>query len=308
MLVYFPFIFFLILTFYFWKRKGYIDVGVFLFAEYALTSFFAILCVHLNLLGDGGIHFTQTTLQLNLIPTLLYCIFVSLVIFPFTKLNIKEVDFIFVPNERVFNLLNYFLFAVAILNVYVVIDNVISVLQEGDFLSVRNAHYAGETDLEKMESLPKILGYFYYFNRSTLLALPCFFYSICFLKKHWIYNCLLLMTALSLPLAGIQMADRTEFIFFAQTFILSFLLFRPFIKDKQKKFLKKLITPLCVFFVLYLSAVTIARFGEREANASGGAIQYAGQGYLNFCYFYEFTKEESVFPHRMFPLITYIIS
>lgn len=308
MLLYFPFIFFFTLTFYYWKKKGYIDVAVFLFAEYALTSFAAILCVKMDLLGAGGILFTQETLQLNIVPTLLYCILISLIIQQFAKLDIKRYNTISISNQKIFHLFTYFLFAIALLNIYVVIDNVISVIIGGNFAEVRAAHYEGETNMSQLESLPKILGYLYYFNRSTLLALPCFFYSICFLQKHWTYHLALLITALSVPLSGIQNADRTEFIFFAQTLILSLLLFRPYIHKKQKIFLKRLLIPLGIFFMLYLAAVTIARFGERDAGASGGALQYAGQSYLNFCYYYEFANNEHIYTNRMFPLLNHIIS
>lgn len=308
MLLYFPFIFFFTLTFYYWKKSGYIDVGVFLFAEYALTSFAAILCVKMDLLGTGGIHFTQETLQLNFTPTLLYCLLPFLILRQFTKLDIKRFNKIHISNQKIFYLFTYFLFAVALLNIYVVIDNVISVLVGGDFAEIRANHYAGNTDKSQLQSLPKLLGYCYYFNRSTLLALPCFFYSICFLKKHWVYNIALFITALSVPLAGIQNADRTEFIFFAQTLILSLLLFRPYIQEKQKIFLKRLLIPLGFFFILYLSAITIARFSERDGGSSGGAIQYAGQSYLNFCYYYEFANDEYIYTNRMFPLLNHIIS
>lgn len=308
MLLYFPFIFFSTLTLYYWKKKGYIDVSVFLFAEYAFTAFLSILCVTMNLLGEGGIHFTKETLQLNIVPTLLYCILISLIIRQFTKLDIKRYNIISISNQKLFYLFTYFLFAIALLNIYVVIDNVITVLIGGNFAEVRANHYKGNTDMSQLESLPKIIGYFYYFNRSTLLALPCFFYSICFLQKHWIYNLALFITTLSIPLAGIQNADRTEFIFFAQTLILSLLLFRPYIHKKQKKILKRLIIPLGIFFMLYLAAVTIARFGEKAAGANGSILQYAGQSYLNFCYYYEFANDEHIYTNRMFPLLNHIIS
>jgi oligosaccharide repeat unit polymerase len=308
MLLYFPFIFFFTLTFYYWKKKGYIDVAVFLFAEYALTSFAAILCVKMDLLGAGGIHFTKETLQLNFAPTLLYCLLPFLILRQFTKLDIKRFNKIHISNQKIFYLFTYFLFAVALLNIYVVIDNVISVLVGGDFAEIRANHYAGNTDQSQLKSLPKLLGYFYYFNRSTLLALPCFFYSICFLQKHWTYHLALFITALSVPLSGIQNADRTEFIFFAQTLILSLLLFRPYIHEKQKKIIKRLFIPLGIFFILYLATVTITRFVERDAGASGGALQYAGQSYLNFCYYYEFANNEHIYTDRMFPLLNHIIS
>lgn len=309
MLIYLPFIFFSILALYFWNKQKSIDVSVFLFAEYALTSFLSILCVKMGLVGGGGIHFTPETLNLNIFPTFLYCTTITIIILQFTNLNIDRFGTIHLPNQHLFTLFCLFLIIISLLNIYVVLEDIFHVIQHGDFESVRIDHYNQEDTLSdiKRKSLPLVLGYLYYFNRSTLLALPCFFYSICFLQKHWLFNVSLLITALSMPLAGIANADRTEFIFFSQTLILSILLFRPFIHKKQKKFLIKLIAPITILFIMYLGAVTISRFEHRESGSSGGTLQYAGQSYLNFCYFYENANTQMIYTHRMFPLINHIL-
>lgn len=304
MLIYIPFIWFLGLTLFLWKKQGCIDVSVFLAAEYTLTTFCSILCVKLGYLGAGGILYTNDNIDLHLVPTFLFCTLHTILILPFSRLNTHKIQDIAITNEKLFDLFAYFLIAVAILNIYIVADNIIQVLSEKDFAAVRSAHYAGDETLAdaKAKTLPRILGYFYYFNRTSILALPCFFYSICFLNKKWWFNIGLLISALSLPTAGIVSADRTEIIFFTQTICLCLALFFPFIKKPQWQFLKKIFFPLGIVTILYLGGITIARFGNRDQGVSGGALQYAGQGYLNFCYFFDNCHSQHIHTERMLPL------
>lgn len=304
MMVYVPFIWFLLLTIFLWRKQGCIDVSVFLAAEYALTAFCAIWCVKLGYLDGGGILYTNDNIELNIVPTICYCTLHTILILPFSRLSMHRIKDITITNERLFDLFAYFLIAVAILNIYIVADNIIQVLSEKDFAAVRSAHYAGDETLADMKAkaLPRILGYFYYFNRTTILALPCFFYSICFLNKKWWFNIGLLLSALSLPTAGIVSVDRTEIIFFAQTICLCLVLFFPFIKKPQWQFLKKIFIPLGIVLVLYIGMVTAARFGDEDQGTSGGALQYAGQGYLNFCYFFDNCHSTHIHTERMFPL------
>lgn len=304
MLIYVPFIWFLGLTFYLWKKQGCIDVSVFLAAEYALTALCAILCVKMGYLGASGIQYTNDNISLHIIPTCFYCILHTILILPFSRLNTHRIKDIVINNEKMFDLFAYFLIAVAVLNIYIVADNIIQVLTEKNFAAVRSAHYAGEETLAtaKAKTLPRILGYFYYFNRTTVLALPCLFYSLCFLKKKWWFNLGLLISALSLSLAGITVADRTEIIFFIQTLCLCFILFFPFIKKSQWQFLKKVLIPLGIVAILYVGGITIVRFENRTQGVAGGALQYAGQGYLNFCYFFDNCHSQHIHTERMLPL------
>ncbi len=299
-----PFIWFLGFSIYLWRKQQSVDVSVFLSALYTISAFCAVLCVHFGFLGGGGIQYTNENLQLHAIPTFLYCILHTALILPFSRLKSSNIKVVTISNQKLFDLFAYFLFAIALLNIYIVADNIIRVFIEKDFNAVRAACYAGDETLaeKKAQTLPSILRYFLYFTRTTILALPCFFYSLCFLNKKIWFNICLIISALSLPLYGITAVDRTEFIFFAQSFCLCFLLFRPFIKDRQWRFLKKILIPMSIAILLYVSAVTIARFGEKDQGASGGALQYAGQGYLNFCYFFDNCNSNNIHTERMLPL------
>ncbi len=301
-MIYVPFVYFLSLTMVFYRQHKGIDVCVYISALYALTSFFALLLVKLNLIGAGGVLFDAQTLNLRFIPTVLYCVLLTLTIIPFSKIHSVQIESITLSSVRLFDFFAFFLLGISILNLYIIADSTMDILR-GDFLEVRSAHYVGDETIaqQKAKSLPMILGYIYYFNKATILALPMFFYSICFLQKPWWYNLGLLFISLSTPLVAIQAADRTEFIFYAQMFLFCIVLFKAFIGNSQRRWLKLILFPLCMFFVVYVGVVTIARFGEKDSGAAGGALQYAGQGYLNFCYFYENANQNVRFVDRVFP-------
>jgi hypothetical protein len=65
--------------------------------------------------------------------------------------------------------------------------------------------------------------------------------------------------------------------------------------------------PLTVIALIYLVAVSQARFEDREGGAETSAVQYAGQNYLNFCYFWEHANWDYVATEREFPLINHYV-
>lgn len=308
-MVYIPFLWFLLLTFWLWNKHKRIDICVYMSALYAFTSFCAVLIVELNLLGAGGVQFEKETLRLNLSPTLLYCVLLTISILPFSRIYMSRIDTITLSSNRLFDYFAAFLLLLALINLYTVFDSTLGILR-GDIQEIRASHYGGEESIafQKLKSLPSILGYIDYFKYTTLLALPMYFYSICFLNKSTLYNILLLFISLTIPLQAIQTVDRTEFIFYAQMFLFSFLLFKKFMGKSQYKQLKLVFIPLAFMFIVYIAMVTIARFGEKDSGAWGGALQYAGQGYLNFCYFYENANPNIQYTDRMFPLYNHVVN
>lgn len=307
-MIYIPLLYFLFLSVFFYSRHKVCDICVYMSALYAFTSFCALLLVKCELLGAGGVLFDAKTLNLRFIPTILYCVLLTLTIIPFSKIYSYRLKEITLPSARMFTVFASFLFLIALLNLYLIADSTLDILR-GDFQEVRSAHYVGDETMaqQKEKALPIILGYMYYFNKSTILALPMFFYSICFLQKPWWYNCGLLFISLTMPLAAIQTVDRTEFVFYAQMFLFCVILFRSFIGKNQWRYLKLFLFPFCVFLILYIGGVTIARFAERDSGAIGGALQYAGQGYLNFCYFYENANQDVKFVDRVFPFYAHFV-
>ena len=56
-----------------------------------------------------------------------------------------------------------------------------------------------------------------------------------------------------------------------------------------------------------MTAVSSARFEDRDEGTAGTVLQYAGQSYLNFCYFYDNANPNLVYPQREFPILSFFL-
>ena len=303
-----PFLYFTFLTIFWWKKHQGMDICVYLSGLYAISSFFSIVIVYADFLGAGGVLFDSNDLELGVIPTFLFCAFLTLSILPFSMIYSKKIKHITSTNKNILTGLAVILIIVGFINLYVVTDSTMEILS-GDLASIRNNHYKGAVSPAqiKVESLPSIFGYLYTLNYATILALPLLFHYLSQKKQNWILCLLLLISSLSLPLAAIQTADRNEFIFYGMMFIFCLILFFKQLTKKAKRIIYFFSAVFCSLFLLYVIAVSMARFEDREQGTSGGIIQYAGQGYLNFCYFWENANFEFIAPEREFPMISHTI-
>ncbi len=304
-MLYFPFIYFSIFTFVLWKKHKALDISVYITALYAFTSFCSILLVKLNLLDSAGVLFDEISLELNIVPTLLYCILLTITIIPFCRLQHINLQQITIANKHWFDIFTICFLCVALYSFYTIIESVISILQ-GDISQFATIYTDSHDDVIAEKS--SIFAYLLIFTKTTIFALPMFFYSMCFLKKPAWYNLLLLCISLSGPLAAIVAADRTTFVFYAQMFLFCILLFRSFLTPKTKFWLRNLTILLVVSFGLYLGLVSISRWDNSNNTAAEGALQYAGQSYLNFCYFYEYANPNVQYTDRILPTYNYIVN
>lgn len=303
-----PFIYFTGITIYWWRKHQGLDICVYMSSLYAFISLCSAIIEFGNLIGDGegGILFDEYDVHLTLVPTLIYCVLLTLSLLPFSLLYRKDIKAIVPKAPLTLYFLSWFLIGISFLNLYLVADSTLDILG-GDLAAVREAHYNGiMTPAQlKAESMPFILRALYYFNISTLLALPIFFYYTCFEKRPWWFKALLLFASISAPLAAIQTVDRTEIIYYALMFIYCLVFFWKHLSHKFKRRLSFFGLPFAGLALVYLIAVTQARFSEDEGKSGAGvmALQYAGQQQFNFCYFWDNADFSNIAPEREFPLI-----
>lgn len=307
-MIFLPFIFFCTLTYWLFRKHKRFDVCVYISSLYAFSTFCAILIYYLGLLDEGGVLFDETDYETNLIPTILFCVCLSLSILPFSMIYGNDMKKIVMPNPKLLYVISWILIAVSLLNTYIVADSTLDILQ-GDLNAVREAAYQGlMTPAQiKAESLPSFLKYLYILNASTYLCLPLFFYYLCFEEKKWWFKTLLFYASLSVPIAGIQAVERTEFMLYVMLFILSLILFLPFLTKAAKRIISVVGTLFIVLSFVFLVAVSLSRFGDREGGAEASAIEYAGQGYLNFCFFWEHANFDIISAEREFPLFYHFV-
>lgn len=291
---YLPFIYFTIVTavlLYYHKRM---DICVYISGLYALTSLCASMIAHdPYVLGESGILFDSTDIELNFMPTFAYCALLTLSLLPFTMIYKRSLKKITVASPLTLYVISWILIGVSLLNLYLVADSTLDILS-GDLEAVRQAHYSGvESPAQiKAESMPSILGYFYYFNKSTLLSLPIFFYYLCCEHRAWWFKTLLFFSSLSVPLAGVQAADRTEIILFSMMLVYCVIFYWGLMSRTLKRKMKLAAIPFISLGLLYIGSITLARFENRSESASGSVLAYAGQGYINYCFFWENAKSD----------------
>ncbi len=305
----FPFLYFTALTIYWWiKHRGF-DVCVYISALYAFTS----ACAAAIVLGDlvdteNGLLFDAYDLELGIIPTLLYCAIITAGIFPFSMVFNKEIKRAEAPSSFILEGFCWLLFFIFLISFYLIADSTIEILS-GDLSTVRSDHYDGiESPAEiKAQSLHPFFGYVLYFRQATILGLPLFFYYHCFGHKPWWFKAMLIITSLCLPIYGMQMADRTEFTFYGMMYIFCLIFFKKFLTRRFKRRLFAFGSPFIIAALIYLVAVSQARFAQGDDNEKAyiSALHYAGQSYLNFCYFWEHAKFEHIAPEREFPFTSH---
>lgn len=307
-----PLIYFTLLTLVWWKRHQGLDVCVYMSGLYAVTLYCgAGVLLSDDMLGEGGILFEPYNLELGLLPTLLFCVLITLGALPFSLIYNKEIKSFKAPKPLFLDCFCWLLFFVFLLNFYLVADSTAEILS-GDLSTVRSDHSEGILSPAeiKANSLPIIFRYILYLNHTTILALPLFFHYSCSSGKPWWFKVMLIATSLTKPIAAIQAADRTEFTFYVMMFVFCLIFYWHQLSNSFKRRLMLTSSPFAVIILLYLVVVSQARFGGNADDTEKtyeGAIEYAGQNYLNFCYFWEYGNFEKLTLERTLPFSTYVV-
>jgi len=137
-----PFIFFITLTYLWWRKHQGFDVCVYMTSLYVLISLLAIVISITELMGDGGILFENDNAVFGFAPTILFCFCIGLSLLPFSIIYSKELKIITINAPWAIDLLTWMLIAVSFLNLYLVADSTLDILQ-GDLAQIRRDHYAG---------------------------------------------------------------------------------------------------------------------------------------------------------------------
>lgn len=294
-----PFIYFSILLLFILKTKKTFDISAYIVSLYVLISFFSII------IDMNGLRSQDTVgYEISIIPAFLYCLLLTLTIWPFYKFNSKDVISITLNKPRLFNTIVYLFFASFILIVFSSIGSVIQILN-GDANELRMALYKGES----MPDVPNSGGIFGPFliianvlGGFSILMLLFYFYSISFLNKTKLFNTVTLLSSMTIIIIGILGIDRSKTVYWMLTFGLMLILFWPHLSKQQRKKIFKLSSLLLGIGIAYFLSITLSRFGERETGAEGGIISYAGQSFINFCFFFDMVEYREFSLQRIFPL------
>lgn len=302
-----PFLYFTVLSCYLWYRNKNIDIATYMSILYTITSFCAAIIVTDGHLEGSGILFDGWEPELNVVPTFLYCGLITLTILPFTLIKVDRLTNIIDSHPILTRCFVVMIAAEALLNLYIVADSTVSILS-GDLKEVRDMLYNDEmspADI-KLEGMPTIFKFFDYTLHVTFLALPLFFYYSCIKKYSLWFTAPLLLISVSPIIRALQTADRTELVNYGIMFGYCLVFCKNIITKKIKWFISLIGLPIVAIASIYLVAVTAARFDDTDEGSSGSVLQYAGQPYLNFCYFYENHNESLIYMQREFPILSHV--
>ena len=305
---YIPFLYFSGLTYYFWQKHRTIDLAVYISALFTITSLCCIIMVLGGYMSGSGVLVDGWEPNFGVIPTILYCALITITIFPFSFINLRQVEHIGNVHRIFLYIFTGFILLQG-LTIFLLTGNFLSTLLQGDFKYIKDAGYAGDiTPADAMMmTMPLPIQMMYLTCTITLLGIPLFFYYTGVEKKSLWKTAPILAVSISPVLRGILSADRTEIIHYGLMFLFSLVFFQRFITKGMKKFLLLTTIPTLAIGIVYIIAVSTSRFENTEEGASGSMLEYAGQSYVNFCYFYDYHDRELYYIEREFPMTSYFI-
>jgi oligosaccharide repeat unit polymerase len=289
-----PFVYFSLLLIYVILKNGY-NLGAYLISVYVISSFFSIL-IDINDLRSFNTQFYNISID----GAFLYCLLLTIVIYPFCKLDFRKVNSINIVKPKLFNGVVYLFFVSFIILLLSSLNSVVNILS-GDMKELRNMVSSGESIVDHTP-LGIVSVFVNLVCNFSLIMLLFYFYSICFLKRSKKFNLMILTSSLSIIIIGILGVDRSKTIYWLLTYGAMNVMFWKYMNVAQKRNIKLFSVVVFASLLSYVLAMTLARFGDRDTGAEGGIISYAGQSYINFCMFYDNVKYPDYTLQRIFPL------
>ena len=224
--------------------------------------------------------------------TFAYCGLLTLCVSPFILFSSLRIETIAkIRNSKFLKALAWITFLYFILYVIISLPLLIKVLT-GNIAEIRADHYSGiNEESTAISSLPFIIRLPFTFL-NLFLGCPWIliflgFYSLIVQGLNTRYLILFFVASLFGIIQNIAQAGRSDTVYWLFSFGACYVFFQPFMTKNQIKKIKKFALFLIGVFMLYLLASTISRFSSTDESTQGGLVGYAGQSFVNFCYFYD---------------------
>lgn len=273
-----PFFVFGIWALSLYRKKGF-SVGLYAILLYFITALGSIL-IDIN----DFYTYSCPKLELGIIAPIVYCILMCFCLAPLTKL--KRIEFRKVKRLKgLTSLLILYLF-VFIVVLMVSFTRINEILFQESLADVRNELYIDEavSFYNHLDGWPRyVCAICATIAPSSLIMCFFFVYSIAYLDhKPW-YNIAILVSSLTPILISINVADRSQIVYWVLVFFLSISFFYKDLSPKAIRTIGVIGLFFGILLAIYFFMVTISRFEERDGGTNGGIIAYLGQNYINFC-------------------------
>lgn len=273
------FLYFLLAFIYILKRRG-LDISACIIGIYLFT-----LACSLYLVYNVPEYSSR---EIGVIPTIVYCAMITLVVIPFYRFNSTKVrEMPLCVSLKVFNVLSWTLILGFIFSIFLFKDDILTRLAFGD--EIYKLRGEAGSDLGTAQAslsgpLRTLSSLFMTILSLSPVSFVLFFYSITYLKKSRIFNVLLFISSFGCLIASVVGVDRSVFFYWIIDFIFIYILFRPYLSRRVRQRALILGAALIAIAGSYILMITTSRFEGRELESM---LDYMGQNYLNFCWFWD---------------------
>lgn len=306
-MIYIPFLYFTILTIFLYRKRG-IDPSTYISLLYTITTGCSVLLA----IDPSYVRYNSAALaSVNFVPTILFCILITLSIAPVYIFNFRKINCITLKNTKFIKWITYAFFISFLLHVILYFKEFIFILALGDKMAeLRTGLYHGDMlQLTKypapieMIALPfKVLADFSY------IMIFLYFFCICTIKLSKRMHLMMICGSLTSVYVGILGVDRSKTFYWVILAGLCFVLFYHYMDKKARKQIVRFGIVIVALIGTYFMAMTIARFGDSDGSIGSAILNYAGQSFINFCYFWEnYNAPDGVTLKHLFPAISHFI-
>ena len=286
-----PFIYFSLLTWFFYVRNKQFNLPVFTCLIYAVSSFFAILIDIFDSRYPDTVDY-----DISFFAGFVYCALLTFCMIPIQMYANRIQTIEPVQKTRLLKGLAYVAGIYGVFFILMSMSQVILMLTS-DMGEMRANQYAGEGLDGFMASWPRVIRLpFSLLNMIFGCPWICIFlafFCLVIQKLPAHYSVMYILGSLMGPISGIIGADRSNIAYWMLSLAACYVFFRPYMSVSLKRKFVIAASVLVVLFGLYLAAMTVSRFEDRDAGdgrvegIQGRRNSYFGHSYSNFCYFFD---------------------
>lgn len=296
-----PFLYFFFLSRYlFLQNNKCFSISAGISSIFCVSAFFSILIDLNDMYNEWGINAES----INLLYTVLYCIGITILVYPFMKINVNKIETVELRNGKLFNLIAWISIISCMITMLLSLKDLPYVLAQ-NMRDVKSDYSEyGLRDKVWYEEIVSI------FSSNMALVFCLFFYSISFLRKSLLFNVLLFLSSLALVLSQFVVAGRTALVYWVLYLVFFYLLYRRFIPAKTKKIFILSLSVVLYFLFMFFLIITIDRFEDSYGYNNSpilSIIGYAGQQFNNFCSFVEASHNTSFTIERIMPITNHFL-
>lgn len=293
---YIPAIYFSLLTLYLLKKRG-IDASTYISLLYTVTS---VLAIGIDVMGLNP----NLVSFASLLPTILYCLLLTMFIIPVAIVDFNSYEGLVVSNKKFIRILNYIYFFSFVSYSLAYFGDLKFILSYGDFGELKSLVYEG--DAYQLTSYPGPIELILYPVRvlvnSSVIMIFIFLYNITFLNEKWWINAMALLGSTTVIIVGMLQVDRSSTFFWILLLGLAVAMFWNQMSAKIKSTAIGFSAMLILGAAAYGISVTKDRFEERDGGTEGGIVLYLGQPYYHFCELWDYyPAPDGVTTKSLFP-------